>query len=218
FGAPLTAIAHALGIEHAANDVIAYAGKVLDASAPDQHHRVLLKIMSLARDIARHLELIGKTDARDLAQRGVRLLRRRRVDARTDPPLLRVGLHGRYFVPLHRLAARLADELLYRRHSLPLTSIQRAKWPTSSRAELRVAPQASAPQHRGPWRASPQDHDPDMIPVSPAASNPRSKATRQGLPPAAKVRALYQADSCIVKGSGQKSAAEAGNQKSMSAL
>jgi hypothetical protein len=57
-----------------------------------------------------------------------------------------------------------------------------------------------------------------MIPVNPAASNPRSKATRQGLPPAAKVRALYQADSYIVKGSGQKSAAEAGNQKSMSAL
>src|SRR4029453_1297680 len=150
FGAPLTAIAHALGIEHAANDVIAYAGKVLDASAPDQPHRVLLKIMSLAGDIARHLELIGKADARDFAQRRVRLLRRRGVDARTHPPLLRVGLHGRYFVPLHRLAARLADQLLYRRHSLPLASIQRAKKTTSSKAKLGVPPQSSAPPHKGP--------------------------------------------------------------------
>src|SRR5262249_45632671 len=160
---------------------------------------MLLQIMSLAGDVARHFELIGEADTGHLAERGVRLLRRRGIDARTDPSLLRVGLHGRYFVPLHRLAAGLADQLLYRPPSLPLTSIHRAKQPPSPRPEPRVAPQASAPQHRGPWRASLQDHDPDMIPVNPAASNPRSKATRQGLPPAAKVRALYQADSCIVK-------------------
>jgi len=42
-----------------------------------------------------------------------------------------------------------------------------------------------------------------VIPVSPAASNPRPKATKTGLPPAAKVRALYQADSRIVKGSAK---------------
>ena len=46
----------------------------------------------------------------------------------------------------------------------------------------------------------PQDHDPDVIPVSPAAFNPRPKGNQMGLPPAAKVAALYQADSRIVKG------------------
>src|ERR1700687_893990 len=47
FGAPLTAVAYALGVKHAANDMVAYARKVLDAPAPDQPHRVLLEIMAL---------------------------------------------------------------------------------------------------------------------------------------------------------------------------
>src|SRR6185295_19782684 len=66
---------------------------------------------------------------------------------------------------------------------------------------------SSASTQRTLEGSSPQDHDPDVIPVSPAASNPRPKATKSGLPPAAKVRALYQADSRIVKGSQQKSGA-----------
>src|SRR4029450_12607900 len=110
----------------------------------------------------------------------------------------------RYFVPLHRLAARLSGQLLYRRASFPFAFLPKGKKPTTTRDRMLGAPPASAPHPRGPWRASPQDHDPDMIPVNPAASNPRSKATRQGLPPAAKVRALYQADSCMVKGSGAR--------------
>src|SRR6516165_4715544 len=151
---------------------------------------MLLQFMSLAGDVARHFELIGEADTGHLAERGVWLLRRRGIDARTDPPLLRVGLHGRYFVPLHRLAARLADQLLYRRHSLPLRSIHRQNSPHHLEPNRGLPHKLSAPQHRGPWRASLQDHDPDMIPVNPAASNPRSKATRQGLPPAAKVRVV----------------------------
>src|SRR5512141_3158924 len=82
FRAPLAAIAYALGVEHAANNVIAHAGQVLDAAAPDQDHRVLLEVMPLARDIAGHFQPVGQAHARDLAQSRVRLLRRRRVDAR----------------------------------------------------------------------------------------------------------------------------------------
>src|SRR6476660_3804579 len=70
-----------------------------------------------------------------------------------------------------------------------------------------IAPISSAPNVAGLPRAlrrlktedlggqCPQDHDPDVIPVSPAAFNPRPKGNQMGLPPAAKVAALYQADS-----------------------
>src|SRR4029078_12431238 len=162
FGAPLPAVADALGVEHAANDVIAYARKVLDAAAPDQHHRMLLQIMSLARDVAGHFHLIGKTDAGDLAQGGVGLLRRRGVDARTHSPFLRAGLHRRHFVPLDRLLARLADELLNRRHGRLF--VQSRSW---ANAHIIRAPKCGAQPHRSSAStqrnlegSSTQDHNP----------------------------------------------------------
>ena len=54
----------------------------------------------------------------DLAQRRVRLLWRRRIDARANAPLLRTGFHRRHFVALQLLFARLTDQLLDRRHML----------------------------------------------------------------------------------------------------
>ena len=89
-----------------------------------------------------------------------------------------------------RLLPRLADELLYRRHRLPLRPIVlRAKCPTPSRAPepRRLSPALRRLNTEDLGGSSPQDHDPDVIPVSPAAFNPRPKATRSGLPPAAKV-------------------------------
>src|SRR5262249_28076178 len=56
----LLAVLHALGVEHAAQDVVADAGKVLHAAAADHHHRVLLQVMALARDVADHLEAVGE--------------------------------------------------------------------------------------------------------------------------------------------------------------
>src|SRR5215472_10810107 len=82
FRAALLAVLDALGVERAADDVVAHAGQVLDAAAADQHHRMFLKIVPLARDVARHLEGVGEADARHLAQRGIGLLRRDRIDAR----------------------------------------------------------------------------------------------------------------------------------------
>src|SRR5262245_30891982 len=112
--------------------MVAHAGKVFHASAPDQHDRVLLEIMALARNVTGHFELIGETHARHFAQRRVRLLRRRGVDAPTNPPLLRAGLQGRHLVPLDRHSARLADQLLYRRHLAFVRSSKRAE-PASSK-------------------------------------------------------------------------------------
>src|SRR5688572_18645639 len=67
FGATLLAVLHALRVERTAHDVVAHAGKVLDASAADQHHRVLLEVMALAADIADHLEAVGEADFGHLA-------------------------------------------------------------------------------------------------------------------------------------------------------
>src|SRR5579863_6750449 len=101
---PLLAVLHALGIEHAAQDVIAHAGQILDAAAADHHHRMLLQVMAFARDVADHLEAVGQAHLGDLAQRRVRLLRGRGVDARANPALLRRLLQRRHLLArlLHR--------------------------------------------------------------------------------------------------------------------
>src|SRR5918995_6667740 len=59
FGTTLFAVLHALRVERTAHDVVAHAGQVLDASAADQHHRVLLQVVAFAADIADHLEAVG---------------------------------------------------------------------------------------------------------------------------------------------------------------
>src|SRR4029453_15122245 len=68
FGATLLPVLHALGVERAAHDVVAHAGQVLDASAADQHHRVLLQVVALAADVADDLEAVRQAHFRDLAQ------------------------------------------------------------------------------------------------------------------------------------------------------
>src|SRR5271168_2420777 len=88
-GPALPAIADAGAIKRAAHRVVADTGKILDAAAADQDHRVFLQIVAFAADVARDLVAIGEADAADLAQRGVRLLRRGRVHARAYAALLR---------------------------------------------------------------------------------------------------------------------------------
>src|SRR5829696_1260903 len=63
------------GVERATDDVVANTGEVLDAAATDEDQRVLLQVVADARDIGGHLDPVGEPDARDLAERGIRLLR-----------------------------------------------------------------------------------------------------------------------------------------------
>src|SRR5690606_10983285 len=77
-----------------------------------------LQIVALTRDVACHFKPVGETNARDLTKRRVRLLRGGRIDARTNTALLRAGLKGRHFVTRKLLLARLADELVDRRHTV----------------------------------------------------------------------------------------------------
>src|SRR4029079_10788359 len=90
-GASLLAVAHAGGVERAADHLVAHARQVLDAAAADEHDRVLLQVVALARDVGGDLHGARDAHARHLAQRRVRLLRRRRVHARAHAAALRGG-------------------------------------------------------------------------------------------------------------------------------
>src|SRR4051794_41843391 len=85
--AGLLAAADTLGVERAADDLVADAGQVLHPAAADEHDRVLLQVVTDARDVGRHLDAGGGPAAGPLAQGGVRLFRRGRVNAgQTAPP------------------------------------------------------------------------------------------------------------------------------------
>src|SRR6266571_4383104 len=57
---------HPRGVERPANDVIADARQVLHAAAPDEDDRVLLQVVSHARNVGRDLETVGQTHACNL--------------------------------------------------------------------------------------------------------------------------------------------------------
>src|SRR6185369_8598598 len=86
------AVLDAGAVQRAANDVIAHAGQVAHAAAADEHDRVLLQVVPLARNVGRGLSAAGEAHAGDLSQRGVRLLRRHRLHDEADAPLLGIGL------------------------------------------------------------------------------------------------------------------------------
>src|ERR1700687_761882 len=99
----LFTVLDALGIQHAAEDVVAHARQVLDAAAADHDHRVLLKVMAFTRNVANDLEAVGQAHLGHFTKRRVRLLRGRGVDARANAALLRRMLQRRH------LLARLLD-------------------------------------------------------------------------------------------------------------
>src|SRR5690606_27169375 len=115
-GAALLAVLDALGVENAADDVVAHTRKVLHAAATDHDDGVFLQVVTFARDVADDFEAIGQADLGDLTQSRVRLLRGRRVDAGANAALLGVFLQSRNLVALYRRLARLADQLVYGRH------------------------------------------------------------------------------------------------------
>src|SRR5215203_3196195 len=79
-------------VESAADHVITNTREVFYTAAADQHQRVLLQVMADARNVGCHLDAVCEPHARDLAQRGVRLLRRLGEHAHADAALLRAVL------------------------------------------------------------------------------------------------------------------------------
>jgi len=87
-GATLLPVVDPGRIEGSANDVIPDAGQVSDSAATYQHNGVLLKVVSLSRNVGGYLSIIAETHPADLPQRGIRLPRRQRFDDRTHAALL----------------------------------------------------------------------------------------------------------------------------------
>src|SRR6185437_8097070 len=116
-GATLLALADAGAVQSAADRVVADARQVLHASAADEHHRVLLKVVAFTTDVARDFVAVREAYAADLPEGRIRLLRRRRVDARTDTTLLGRCPKRRYLRFFCLGPARLPDELTRGRHT-----------------------------------------------------------------------------------------------------
>ena len=62
------AIADAQAVQRTPNDVIADTGQVFDAPPADQHDRVLLQVVSDARNIGGDLNAVGQAHAGNLTQ------------------------------------------------------------------------------------------------------------------------------------------------------
>src|SRR3954447_9196891 len=85
----LLPIFHAARIQGSTDDVVANARQVLDSPAAHQHHRVLLQVVTLTRNVRRNFHLIGKADSGDFAQRRIRFLGRHCLYLGAYAPLLR---------------------------------------------------------------------------------------------------------------------------------
>src|SRR5215203_1534044 len=107
--AGLLAVLHALGIERAADDLVADAGKVLHPAAADEHDGVLLEVVTDTRDVCRDLDTARQAHPGDLAEGGVRLLRGGGVDAGADAAALRGALEGRRLGLRRLVAPAVAD-------------------------------------------------------------------------------------------------------------
>ena len=112
-GTPATPFGHARCVQGTPDRMVANAGKILDASAPNEHDRVFLQVVTFAADIGIDLVAVRQAHATDLPQGGVRFARRSRVDAGADAALLRRCLQRRHdalrLAPLARFANQLAD-------------------------------------------------------------------------------------------------------------
>src|SRR6478735_4042178 len=126
--AGLLAVLHALGVERAADDLVADTGKVLHPAAADEHDGVLLEVVTDARDVGRDLDTARQAHAGDLAEGGVRLLRGGRVDAGADASALRAALEGGRLGLRRLVAPAVADQLLNGGHSVvPFRSFPQAR-------------------------------------------------------------------------------------------
>src|ERR1700728_617354 len=112
--AGLLAVADALGVQGATDDLVAHARQVPHPAAAYQHDRVLLEVVADTGDVGRDLDLAGEPDPGHLAKGRVRLLGRGGVDARAHPAALRAGLERRGLVLGYLVLPALADQLLDR--------------------------------------------------------------------------------------------------------
>src|SRR5665213_114176 len=116
----LLAVAHTRGVECAADDLVANARQVLHTAASHEDDRVLLEVVADTGDVGRDLDARRETHTRDLAKRGVRLLRGHGVDAGTHTTTLRGPLQGWRLGLGYLVLSALSDQLCDCGHAEPL--------------------------------------------------------------------------------------------------
>src|SRR5882672_1972295 len=126
----LLAVAHAGGVEGAADDLVPDAGEVLDPSPTHQDDRVLLQVVPDAGNVGGDLDPRRQPDPGDLAEGRVRLLGRRGLHLGAHPASLRASPEGRGLRLRDLALPALAEELLNRRQP---TSLSLALFPVHSR-------------------------------------------------------------------------------------
>jgi hypothetical protein len=115
-GAALLAVGDADRIERSTHNVVANSREILDATAADEHDRVLLQVVADAWDVGRNFDPVREANARNLAEGRVWLLGGLGVDAGADATTLRRTLERRAGSLITSGRAALLDELMERRH------------------------------------------------------------------------------------------------------
>src|SRR5262249_27997603 len=92
FGAPLPPFLNPNGIQSSANDVIANAWEIFDATSSDKHDRMFLQIVSDAGNIRSNFDSVREPDTGHFSQRRVGLFGCGSVYTRAHPSLLRTTL------------------------------------------------------------------------------------------------------------------------------
>src|SRR6476620_6468439 len=180
--AGLLAVLDARRVERAADDLVANAREVTDTTATDHHDRVLLEVVALTRDVGRDLDAACEPDTGDLAQRGVRLLRRRRVDAGAHATALGRTAKGGRLALRGLVLAALADQLLDRGHERNLSEnsggLASERDPSLGRRDMVRGPPSSE-QDRRPSREC--SGEPPGIPADQAIGRrPGTRRRRRG--------------------------------------
>ena len=123
-GTGLLTVLDALRVEGAANDVVTHTRQVLHTAATDQNHGVFLKVVAFTADVGDDFETVREAHLGNLTESGVRLLRRRGVDARANATLLRAVLQSGALALVMSELAGLANKLVNSRHIRPSKTIE----------------------------------------------------------------------------------------------
>src|SRR5487761_1182345 len=99
-------------VQGSPHDVVSNSRQIFYLAAPDQHHRVLLQVVTDPRDVGGDLRLGGQPPPTPLAERRVGLLGGGGEYAHAPPALLRRSLEGGRLGLLDHRPATFADQLL----------------------------------------------------------------------------------------------------------
>ena len=131
--AALATVFNTRSVECPAHNVVLHTWQVLHTTAANQHNRVLLQVVPLARDIGNDFKAIRQPDFSYFAKCRVWLLRRSRIHTRAYTAALRTIRQRRRLRFLYLWVTPFAHQLLNRRHGILL------RYDTSSiRARNRV--------------------------------------------------------------------------------